>query len=62
MDESKKFWKSKTFWASLITVFVPYFPPAAALVAANPEVVMTIVGAAFGALRIVTKEPLTIKK
>lgn len=62
MEDSKQFWKSKTFWASLVTAVLPVFPPVAVLIAANPEAYSAVLGAVFGALRITTVAPLSVKK
>lgn len=62
MEDSKQFWKSKTFWASLVTAVLPVFPPVGVLIAANPEAYSAILGAVFGALRVSTGKPLVLKK
>lgn len=63
MEDSKQFWKSKTFWASFLTGVLPLIPPVGAVIAANPEAYSAILGAVFGALRITTSgKPLTVKK
>lgn len=55
-------WKSKTLWAALIVAVAPVFPPAQALIAANPEIVGAIVGGIFAVLRVFTSKPVLKKK
>lgn len=63
MDEDLKSpWKSKTLWIAALTALVPLFPPAAAVVAANPAVVSAVVGVVFGALRLTTKTKVKLRK
>ncbi len=62
MDDSKKPWQSVTLWAALVTALVPLFPPAAAVVAANPGIVTAVLGLVFGALRLKTDTAVSIKK
>lgn len=59
MSYNKKWYKSKTMWASLITALVTHIiPETKAIIAANPEMVLTGVGMLFGLLRITTSEPV----
>lgn len=57
---SKKPWYSKTMIAAAITALVPLYPPAAALVAANPALVMGVVGALFAGLRYISHGAITL--
>ncbi len=59
-DDAKKPWESMTLWAALITALVPIFPPAAAIVAANPGIVSAVVGLVFGALRLKTNSAVSL--
>ncbi len=58
MDDFKKPWLSKTMWAAALTALVPLFPPAAAIVAANPGLVSAAVGFIFAALRLTTDKKI----
>lgn len=57
----KKPWQSKTLWVSLVVAIVPFFPPAQALILANPEVVSIALGGIFSVLRLATKDKVVIK-
>ncbi len=58
---NKSLLQSKTFWASLITAVVPIvYPPAAAYIAANPELVMGGLATFFTGLRLISKGKVTI--
>lgn len=59
--ETKKPWQSKTLWIGLIAAVVPFFPPAAAVIAANPEVTTAVLSGVFGFLRVVTKDKIVVK-
>ncbi len=61
IEEVKPAWKSMTLWAALLTALVPLFPPAAAVVAANPGLVSAVVGLVFGALRLKTDTKVVLK-
>jgi hypothetical protein len=57
---SKKPWLSKTLWIALVTAAVPLFPPAAAVVAANPAAVGAAVGLVFAGLRLISHGQITL--
>lgn len=59
--EQKKPWQSKTLWVGLIAAVVPFFPPAAAVIAANPEVASIVLSGVFSVLRLITKDRVVIK-
>ena len=61
MDDTKKPWKSKTLWAGLIVALAPFFPPAQAVIIANPELVSMFVGALFAGLRVVSEKKVALK-
>lgn len=50
-QETSKPWHSKTLWCSVIVAFAPFFPPAQAVIVANPEIASVVVGSIFGLLR-----------
>ena len=55
--KAKSFWSSKTLWASLITILSGigmYFTGEAQL----QEITISVVGAVFAILRLVTTEPI----
>lgn len=59
--DTKKPWESKTLWLGAVTAILPLvFPPAAAWVAANPEIFSAGVSAVFSALRLISKDQITI--
>ncbi len=60
--ESKAWYASKTFWASVVTAVVPLIPGVSPFIAANPEAYSAILGVVFGALRIQTAKPLVLKR
>lgn len=63
MDDSNKPWyQSKTFWASIVTAVLPVIPGVAPVIALYPEAYSALLGAVFGALRITTTAPLTLRK
>lgn len=53
---------SKTFWLAAVTASAPLitaaFPPLGALLAANADVVCTVLGALFAGLRLITDKPI----
>ena len=59
--ETKKPWMSKTLWAGLIIAIAPFFPPAQAVIIANPELVSMLVGALFAGLRVVSEKKVVLK-
>ena len=62
-EETRLFWKSRTFWMAVITAGAPFVPGVAPLVAANPQLVASVIGAIFAALRVTgTHPPLAIRK
>lgn len=61
MVETKKAWQSRTLWIGLVAAIVPFFPPAAAVIAANPEVTGLALSGIFSALRMITKDRVVIK-
>ena len=62
MDDVKKPWQSKTLWIGLVVAIAPFFPPAQAVLIANPELVGMFVGALFAGLRVVSEKKLVLKK
>ncbi len=60
IPEEKPFWQSKTLWAGLLAAVIPFFPPVAVWVAANPALYSAVLGGVFGGLRLVTKNKITI--
>jgi len=60
--ESKEFYKSKTFWASVVTAVLPVIPPVGAWITANPQLYSLAMGTIFGWLRIKTDVPVVLKK
>lgn len=59
---AKPAWASKTLWVSVLTAVLPaVYPPAAALLAANPELAAAAVGAVFAALRMISSHKVTAK-
>jgi hypothetical protein len=65
--DTKKPWESKTLWAGVIVALAPIFPPAQAVIASNPAIVMGLVGAVFTVLRMLSGKgksgaPVSIKK
>lgn len=58
--ETTKPWQSKTLWASFIVAAAPFFPPAQAVIVANPELVATAVGALFALLRLLSGKTLPL--
>lgn len=61
-NEGKEFWKSKTFWASVVTAVLPVIPPVGTWIAANTEVYSVLLGFVFSTLRIKTKVPVVLSK
>lgn len=57
---NKVFWKSKTFWASILTGALGYIPGVKEFLVANPEIVTTALGVIFTALRFITKDKIVI--
>ena len=47
-------WASKTLWMSLIVAVAPFFPPAQAVLIANPEITYVVVGGIFAVLRVIS--------
>lgn len=62
MEASKQFWKSKTFWAALLTAVLPVVPPVGLWIAANAEAYSAILSVVFAALRVTTSSPVTLTK
>jgi len=59
---NKKWYKSKTMWASIIVALVTTIvPQAKGIVANNPEAVLGVIGFIFGLLRIKTETPVVLK-
>jgi hypothetical protein len=52
--DSKSILTSKTFWSGVIMALVPLFPPAAALIAANPAAAGALAGVIAVAMRSAT--------
>lgn len=61
-DSSVPVWQSKTMWVALLMAIVPAFPPAAALVAANPELTSVLAGLVVAGLRLVSSKKVTVRK
>ena len=57
-DTTKPAWQSKTLWVAVLTALVPLFPPAAALIAANPAAISAVVGAVFAGLRLISSSKI----
>lgn len=55
-DDGKQPWESMTLWVSLVTMVLGNFPPAAAIIAANPGLVTAGIGTVFALLRLKTKK------
>jgi len=47
-QNTKYFWKSKTFWVSLATIVLPVIPPVAAFRLANPSAYDAALALLFG--------------
>ncbi len=59
--DSKKPWQSKTLWVAAVTALAPLvYPPAALWLAANPVLFSALLGGGFAALRLVTKDKVSI--
>ena len=60
-DSGKKPWQSKTLIIAALTALAPLISPvAAAWIAANPAIFSAGMGVVFGALRIVSKNEISI--
>lgn len=59
---SKPFYASRTFWTALVVAATPAvsaaFPPFGAWLSVNADLVCTGLAAVFGALRLVTEQPV----
>lgn len=60
-SDPKRPWESKTMWVSLIVAMAPFFPPAQAVMIANPEAASAIVGAIFAALRLLSTDKVKVR-
>jgi len=60
VEVKKVFWKSKTFWASVVTGALGYIPGVQDFLVANPEAVTSFLGVLFAVLRFVTKDKIVI--
>lgn len=58
--ETKPFWQSWTFYASIITAIAPVIPPIAVFAAANPQLYHAILAALFMGLRAKTDTGITL--
>jgi hypothetical protein len=59
--EGKPFWKSKRFYATLLTAVLPLVPPIADFAAKYPEMYSAILAAVFGWVGLKTTEPVRLK-
>ena len=59
-ENTKKPWLSKTVWISVIVALAPLFPPVAAVVATNPEMISFAVGAVFAAIRLISSQKISL--
>jgi hypothetical protein len=60
-NETKPLWSSKTFWANVIAAVVPVlYPPAAAWIAANPELYATMLSTVGVLLRTVSSGSVSV--
>jgi len=60
--ETIPFYQSKTFWVAALTTIVPMIPAAAPVLALHPQMITSLVGAAFLALRWITNQGITIRR
>lgn len=58
--DSKKPWQSKTIIMGIIAALVPLFPPVSEWIAANPAVFSSAMGLVFTALRVISKDKISI--
>lgn len=56
----KPFYKSKTLWMSVATAIIPFVPVLGPWCAANPQMLGVILGFAFSALRLATKDRIVV--
>lgn len=60
MEQGKEFWKSKTFWMSVLTALIPLVPPVAAFQVANPALYNAALSFLYGGImRSVTTTPIS---
>lgn len=60
MEQSKEFWKSRTFWVAIITAVMPLIPPVAVFQAANPALYNAALSLLFGGImRTMTSTPIS---
>ena len=57
-NETSKPWASKTLWVGVIVAIAPFFPPAQAMMIANPEIAGIVVGGVFSILRMLNGKTL----
>lgn len=60
MISSKPWYASKTLIAAAITSLAPLFPPIAAVVQANPSLVLASISGIFAVLRIISHGKITL--
>lgn len=60
--DGKPFWKSKRFYATLLTAVLPLIPPVADFAAKYPEMYSAILAAVFGWVGLKTVEPIKFRK
>jgi uncharacterized membrane-anchored protein len=60
-EDCKPLFKSKTVWLSVIVAVAGFFPPAQAILVAQPEIASLVVGGIFGAVRLITKGKVSVK-
>jgi len=58
--DSKSFWKSKTFWASFVTLVAPWVPFIGPVITAHPEISFAVVSAIFAGVRAFTSQPIKL--
>lgn len=56
--DSKTIWRSRTFWASFVTLVAPWVPFIGPVITAHPEISLSVVSAIFAILRSVTNKPV----
>lgn len=61
-EDNKKPWMSKTIWYGVLLGLAGLFPPAQAVLAANPELATAVAGGVVIALRFLTKDSVVPPK
>lgn len=57
----KPLWKSRTLWVSLISAVAAFFPAVQLFIQASPEAYALILSGVFGALRVISKDKLSVE-